>query len=131
MKPVVVRTDLCVYVMFRETGEPFYVGKGRYDRPKDHIREAKIGSPHNKHKQNIIKKLLREFGEVPVVIIRDELTNDQACEIEVALIAAIGRADLGKGPLVNLTDRGEGTTGYKFTEVEKAKISCSNKAFLG
>ena len=72
--------------MFRETGEPFYVGKGRYDRPKDHIKEAIIGSSHNPHKQRIIRQLLREFGEVPCVIIRDNLSNDEASQIEILLI---------------------------------------------
>ena len=39
-----------------------------------------------------------------------ELTHDQATAYEIALIAAIGRVDLGTGPLANLTAGGEGVS---------------------
>lgn len=115
----VIRTQLpdrCVYIMFRETGTPFYVGKGRRDRPNDHLRDAKRG--RNTHKLNIVRKLLRIMGEVPTVIIAENLTDEEATSVERALIAAIGRVITGDGPLVNLTIGGEGTRGYKYTAAQ-------------
>lgn len=110
----------CVYVMFRQNAEPFYIGKGAHSRAEyDHIRDAK--SPKNTKKLNVIRKLLRTLGEVPTVIIRDGLSDEEASDIEIALIAAIGREDLGKGPLLNLTDGGDGVRGYRPTPFVKEK----------
>lgn len=36
---------------------------------------------------------------------------EEAAELEILLIAEIGREDLGKGPLFNKTDGGDGTAG--------------------
>jgi hypothetical protein len=54
--------------------------------------------------------------------IREHLTEDEAMIVEMALIKAIGRLDQGTGPLVNLTDGGEGTTGWKPTEETRKKL---------
>jgi len=43
------------------------------------------------------------------VIARSNLSKEQACEIEIAFIAAIGR-EIHGGPLVNMTDGGDGGT---------------------
>ena len=58
-----------------------------------------------------------------VDIVFDNLTWEDACKIEVELIAKYGRIDLGTGTLVNLTDGGEGTLNRKMTEETKRKIS--------
>jgi hypothetical protein len=105
-----------VYVYFRPTGIPCYVGKGYGDRWKTHLRRT-----HNLHLSRIIAKAGRD---IPVVVVRDDLTNEQACEIEMALIKAIGRGK--SGPLVNLTDGGEGMSGYIHSESAKEKIRASN-----
>jgi hypothetical protein len=55
--------------------------------------------------------MLKKFGSLPCVIIRSDLLETEAFEIEIALIAAIGREP--NGPLVNLTAGGEGLSGNK------------------
>jgi hypothetical protein len=93
-----------IYVAFRPwDGSPCYVGKGQRDRWRVHLRKS-----HNSHLQRIIAKA---GGEIPIVIIRSNLTEPEAFEIEIALIAAIGRGK--NGPLVNQTDGGEGVSGRK------------------
>ena len=93
-----------VYVIFRRDGVPCYVGKGIRTRWRDHARHT-----HNRR----LKELFDTAGgDLPIVIIRHRLTDKEACEIERAFIAAIGRRYYG-GPLLNETDGGDGTRGYK------------------
>lgn len=61
------------------------------------------------HWKNTVKK----YGYI-VDIIETDLTWQQACEREKFYIKKIGRKDLGKGNLINLTNGGEGTLGAKF-----------------
>ena len=90
-----------VYVIFRLNGIPCYVGKGKGGRWMQHIRRS-----CNIH----LTRIYRQSGnDLPIVKVREHLTNLEACATEVALIGAIGRADLGRGPLVNLSDGGDGT----------------------
>jgi hypothetical protein len=113
-----MRSDFYVYVYFRpDTGLPCYVGKGRGPRWIAHNKQR---SP-NPHLRNIINK----YGEIPCVKTHQGLTEAQAFEIEIALIAAIGRGK--KGPLVNLTDGGEGSSGYVPSDSSRAKMSESSR----
>lgn len=94
-----------VYIHTRnDTGDVFYVGKGttRRDRMERHMatrrRSAwwrRIAAKHG-------------FSARIVGIANDE---GEAFYIEKTLIHCIGRRDLGLGPLVNLTDGGEGHSG--------------------
>jgi len=96
-------------------GQPCYIGKGYPGRPKDHIRDAK-----NKQLKGIFNK---SNGDLPLVIFREGLTNDEAIAVEIALIAAVGRADKGLGPLVNHTDGGEGVSGLIVSEKTRRRVS--------
>lgn len=107
-----------VYVYFRPwDGSPCYVGKGKGRRWVHHEKWAT-----NRHLANIIAKA---GGDVPKIKVRENLTEAQACEIEMTLIAAIGRLDLGTGPLVNMTDGGEGMSGYRHSPEARAKLKAS------
>ena len=90
--------------------EPFYVGEGVYTRRLDHLQEAKNNSHPkyaNKHKFYRIKKLLTS-GTPPIIkIIADNLNKSAAQQLEINLIALIGRRDLENGPLLNLTVGGD------------------------
>jgi hypothetical protein len=97
------RRDFYVYVIFRPSGVPCYVGKGCGYRWNAHERKAR-----NPHLAHIVKQ---GNGSLPKVIVRENLPETQAFETERALIAAIGRKARG-GPLVNQTDGGEGVSGY-------------------
>lgn len=106
-----------VYILFRpRTGIPFYVGKGCRDRWLTHGK-----SNHNTWKNNIIKKARREGLIIPRVKIAENLSEDNAFEIEAVFIKAIGRHP--NGPLVNKVDGGGGLAGKIFTKKERALIS--------
>jgi hypothetical protein len=111
--------EFYVYVIFRPDGRPCYVGKGKGGRWEVHFRNAR-----NKHLSNIISKA---GGNVPVVKVREHLTNEEAIATEIAWIAALGRKKDG-GPLVNLTDGGEGTTGLFVSLETRARMSEASKA---
>lgn len=98
-----VRSDFYVYVIFRPNGQPCYIGKGKGRRWRAHFRKCL-----NPHLAAIIKQA---GGDLPVVVIRDNLTEPEAFEIERAFIAAIGRK-ANDGPLVNMTDGGDGPHGH-------------------
>ncbi|SRR6266576_561642 len=92
-----------VYIYFRPNGSPCYVGKGSGNRWKYHFCQ-----PRNPWLENILGTSPKGL---PVVIVRDRLTEDDAFALEIALIAAIGRRDDG-GPLVNMSGGGEGNRNF-------------------
>jgi hypothetical protein len=98
--------DFYVYVIFRPDGTPCYVGKGRRNRWVVHALKTKNT---NRHLGAIYAAA---GGVLPIVKVREGLTDIQALETEVTLIKAIGRQRHG-GPLVNFTDGGEGHAGYE------------------
>lgn len=91
-----------VYMIFDLSGIPRYVGKGSGARWKRRDRHC-----DNPHLANIFKAA---GGSLPIVKVRERLTEDEAFETEKALISAIGREAFG-GTLTNVTDGGEGTSG--------------------
>jgi NUMOD3 motif-containing protein len=100
------------YVIFFPNGTPGYVGKGKGGRWLSRRRE------HNGQ----LLELLRAHTTLPVVKVREDCTSREALETEIALIAALGRADLCQGPLLNLTDGGDSPYGYRHSEERKEKI---------
>jgi hypothetical protein len=94
--------------------EPFYVGKGLNNRMFAFKRED--GSSFLKRKLNNIT--------CPICLkTKENLTEKEAFKEEIKMIALIGRYNLGKGPLTNLTDGGEGGSGHYHTSETKEKIS--------
>lgn len=112
------RSDFYVYVLFRENGIPFYIGKGTDNRWLRHEANARRGAKGRVY--NVIRHMQARDIEVPKIRLHSELTEAVAHEYEVAFIAAIGRGR--RGPLVNLTDGGEGTSGWKPSPVTIAKF---------
>jgi len=113
------RRDFYVYVLFRPNGIPCYVGKGSGQRWRRRDRHKR--NPHLGH-------IIRLAGaDLPAVIVRDGLAEHEAFDTEQAFIAAIGREP--SGPLVNLSDGGEGPSGavkdaeWRRNRSEKAKAS--------
>jgi hypothetical protein len=101
------RSDFYVYVLFRENGVPFYVGKGRNRRWEMHEWQARRGDKGFRFA--IIRKMYAHgLAEIPKIKLHEGLTAAVASEYEVALIAAIGRHPCG--PLVNQTAGGEGSS---------------------
>lgn len=107
-----------VYVIFHKNGHPVYVGKGKGRRAEHHAKFS-----HSRHLKNLYKK----YGDLPLVKIRENLSEKEACETEIAFISAIGRRDLGTGPLVNLSNGGEGLSGHIKSKETREKISKAHK----
>lgn len=90
--------------------EPFYVGKGCNGRYRD-ISARK----YNKHLYNKIQKYRRQGYFIKDITFFEQknLFERDALSLEIELIRKIGRRDLGTGPLLNLTDGGDGVIGAK------------------
>lgn len=108
-----------VYIIFRLDGSPCYIGKGCGKRWRDHFKPSRQTTKNNIHLARIIAL---SGGELPALIIRSGMTNEEACAMEIAFIAAIGRADKGLGPLVNVTDGGEGPRNRVVSEATREKL---------
>lgn len=111
-----------VYILIDpRNNKPFYIGKGS-DKNTDrrftcHLREAytkydiKVGKQNSR--SNKIRKIKKEIDKDPIFKIYSEnLLEEEAFKLESKLIKDLGRKDLGDGPLTNLTDGGEGSTGW-------------------
>lgn len=103
-----------------DTNEIFYVGIGRtenraYDKHK-----------RNPHWHNTVNKC-----GYSVEIVAELDTWELACELEQFLIQEYGRRDLGTGPLVNMTDGGDGAAKYKHTIKHIEKITGEGNPFYG
>jgi hypothetical protein len=106
-----------VYAHYKaDTGEIFYIGKGRdnraYQKKKTDGRSEWWHRIVNKHGYTI--KLLHE-----------NLSSEDALAKERELIQYYGRQDISTGPLINLTDGGEG--GLNVGELTRKKRSISVK----
>jgi hypothetical protein len=107
------RQDFYVYVIFRSDGVPCYVGKGRGKR---WLRSASTS------KNRRLRRIADASADpLPVVKVRESLTEAQAFATEVVLIAVIGRGR--RGPLVNFTDGGEGNAGWQPSAETRKKIA--------
>ena len=100
-----------------EGGHTYYVGQGNYNRPyKPH--------PYRGHKRN---PCIKPKDKNQIVIIKDNLTEQEAKDLEIKLIAKHGRIDLGEGYLINKTDGGEGNNGWIVSEETRRKLSEASK----
>ena len=107
-----------VYKHTKPCGEIFYIGIGVVRK------RAKSIHGRNKWWKNIVDK----YG-YNVEVICDDVDYKTAKQIESYLISYYGRRDLGKGPLVNLTDGGEGMLNMspKEREARKGRMINYNK----
>lgn len=90
--------------------EPIYVGKGCGARATFHKYR------NDRHPfTNRLKLMLREGVEPVISFLCTDVDEEFAYLVEIEAIAKYGRKDKGCGPLLNLTDGGEGNTrkGYK------------------
>lgn len=115
--------DFYVYVLKYPDGTPFYVGKGRGGRWVEHEVEARTSKPskffHNPKKVNVIRKIWRSREQVAKEKVVENVTEDEAFQIERQLIEKYGLCALG-GLLTNQTFGGEGTTGHKEVRQQRA-----------
>lgn len=97
-----------------DTHEVFYIGIGSVKRSK------------SKHRSSFWKNVVNKHGYY-IEIIKNNLSWEEACELEQLLIQEYGRRDLQTGILVNLTDGGEGAPGTIISEETKLKLRDKNK----
>jgi len=99
--------DFYTYAYLREDKTPYYIGKGKGERAFKRKKEG-FQPP---------KDLTR------ILFLKKNLTEEEAFKHEVYMIDVFGRKDLGTGILQNLTNGGEGTSGFTQSAETKKKIS--------
>ncbi len=99
------------YAWLRSDGTPYYIGKGKGSRAFDKRRKY-CPSPER------------------VLILKKNLTEEEAFKHEIYMISIFGRKDIGTGILRNKTDGGEGVSGYRHTQESKNKIGNAKKGEL-
>ena len=106
-----------------DTDEIFYIGieLDSNKRKASGLRSNKK-SGRSSFWKNIINKT-----EYEIEIIYNNISNEEAKELEEFLISLYGRKDLGLGTLVNLTNGGDGSPGCILSAETKQKISNSLK----
>ncbi len=106
-----IEEDGCFYVYELHNpikNLPFYVGKGKENRFSHHFTKK----DRNKHKSNTINKIV-SLGEKVIIKIVFRTNNEiDALNKESELIINYGRCDNKTGILTNLTNGGEGLSGY-------------------
>jgi hypothetical protein len=93
--------------------EPIYIGKGSGKRYLYHLYRR---NTKNTPFYNRIKWIKKQGREPLITKLHEDFSEEKVFKIETNLIKKIGRKDLGKGPLLNLTDGGEGKSGFKFSK---------------
>lgn len=110
-----------IYLDPRKNFEPFYAGKGTGYRVARHLKQTQ-----NSFCQNVIKAI-RKAGLEPTICVSKLITEAESFAWETQIIKRYGRRDLGTGCLTNLTDGGEGQSGWVPSEETRAKIGHSNR----
>lgn len=103
-----------------DKNEPFYIGIGTIGNNADtydkSYRRAYIVKKRSKLWEKVINKT--EY-EVEIVLESDDYDFIKQKEIE--FIKLYGRIDIQTGTLVNMTEGGDGTLGYRYTREQKEK----------
>lgn len=114
-----------VYIHRRaDTGEPFYVGKGSR-RTRDRSESYERAYTHCRRARRWCDAVAAHGLVVEVVACCAE--DAEAQRLEMQLIEAIGRRDIGAGPLINLTDGGDGHAGIVVSDELRAKRSQNSR----
>lgn len=95
--------------------EIFYIGLGKGRRA------------YMKNRNKFWKSYTSKYPNYKILMLENNLALEEAKEFEIEYIGNIGRRDLGLGTLVNLTNGGDGSNGYKHTNESKEKISLNCK----
>lgn len=112
-----------IFYVYRllSNGITFYIGKGKRTKTYDRINYHLNYWVHNKNRKltNKIKKL---NGVFDIEIIFESKDEQECLDLEKKIILEIGRKNL-----CNLTDGGEGVSGFNHSEETKQKISIWKK----
>jgi hypothetical protein len=94
------------YAYLREDRTPYYIGKGSGKRAFENEGRTCKRPPKER-----------------ILLLKQNLTEEEAFRHEIYMIAIFGRKDLGTGILRNLTAGGDGVSGYIVTEKRRKQIS--------
>lgn len=101
-----------------DTGDVFYVGRGKRVNRGSPVKRAHAVRGRSAQWQSIVE---RNGGRYAIEIVEWCDTFESAKAREVFYIASIGRKRYG-GPLVNLSDGGDGIDGYQHTAETRQKL---------
>ena len=110
-----------IYYDPSRNNEPIYAGKGNDGRAWDHL------SRNDRHPFTQRLQFMKNNGVSPIIGLYAGLDEDFAHLLEMELISKFGRKDLGKGPLLNMTNGGEGVKGLIRSEESKRKSGAARK----
>lgn len=112
-----------IYYDRSKNNEPFYVGKGFGERAWTHLTESQQRkTPFYNRLKSLKKKNID-----PVIGIINCKDEEESLSYEIWFIYKFGRKDQGKGPLLNLTDGGEGISNPSLETREKISLSNSKR----
>jgi hypothetical protein len=104
------------YAYLREDGTPYYIGKGEGKR---------IYKKHKRKGQKDFCPKLKN-GSVDknrIIFLKKNISEEDAFKHEIYMIYVLGRKDLKTGTLINMTDGGDGPSGFILSEDRKKIIS--------
>jgi hypothetical protein len=85
------------YAYLREDRTPYYIGKGQGKR---------INNPHYRNNKTRVRVPLPPMNRR--ILLKQNLTEEEAFKHEIYMIDVFGRKDLGTGILLNMNDGGKG-----------------------
>lgn len=98
------------YAYLREDKTPYYIGKGQGKRV--YSRQKNIKPPKDNSR---------------IILLKQNLTEEEAFRHEKYIIFVFGRKDLGTGILHNRTNGGEGISGFTHNKETRIRMSESKK----
>ena len=111
-----------------DTNEVFYIGIGTVEKKKTNciIEASRFKRAYDKSKRSNFWKDTVNKINYTVEILKVSDDYNYLKKKEIRLIKLIGRRNLNLGPLVNLTDGGDGSINYKHTKETKKLMSQIN-----
>ena len=110
MQSIRIEMHYYTYAYLREDKTPYYIGKGTGDRI--YSTNRRVNPPKDKSR---------------IIYLKQNLTEEEAFRHEIYMIDVFGRKDLGTGILYNMTNGGEGSSGWVPSEESRRKMSQSSK----
>ncbi len=105
-----------VYVLISSLdSNVFYVGKGTGRRMYQHDTDSNLMEDRRVHRK--ISKIQRLGGDITPSKVFETNDEQEALDYEIGLIK-----DIGRDSLTNLTDGGDGSSGYRHTDEAKEKM---------